>query len=159
MRNPWMVVVVIFLALFVAMAANAQQSKPSADAHAIGSAHLINPEDLAKLLQSPKTEKPLVLMVGFRVLYAQGHIPGAEYVGPDSEDRGIQGLRKRVEGVPRKKSIVIYCGCCPWAHCPNVEPAYQELVKMGYANVRVLYIAKNFGADWVAKGYPVEKDQ
>jgi hypothetical protein len=28
---------------------------------------------------------------------------------------------------------------------------------MGFTNVKVLYIANNFGADWVEKGYPVAK--
>jgi hypothetical protein len=28
---------------------------------------------------------------------------------------------------------------------------------MGFTNVEVLYLADNFGADWVSKGYPVEK--
>jgi len=40
-----------------------------------------------------------------------------------------------------------------------VEPAYKELQKAGFSNVKVLYIANNFGADWIAKGYPVEKGQ
>lgn len=159
MRNSFIAFAVIILVLVRATDVHAQQPKPSAGAHTLESAHLINPEDLAKLLQSPKAEKPLVLMVGFRVLYAQGHIPGAEYIGPGSEERGIQALRKRVEALPRKRSIVIYCGCCPWVHCPNVEPSYKELKKMGYSNVRVLYFANNFGADWIAKGYPVEKGQ
>jgi hypothetical protein len=28
---------------------------------------------------------------------------------------------------------------------------------MGFTNVKVLYIADNFGKDWVDKGYPVAK--
>ena len=28
---------------------------------------------------------------------------------------------------------------------------------MGFRNVRVLYIANNFGVDWLDKGYPVSK--
>jgi hypothetical protein len=28
---------------------------------------------------------------------------------------------------------------------------------MGFANVKVLYLADNLGTDWVAKGYPVER--
>lgn len=159
MRNSFLVLAVVFLVLAGATAGRAQFSKQPADAHAIDRAHLIEPEDLAKLLQSPKAERPLLLMVGFRVLYAQGHIPGAEYIGPGSEERGIQALRKRVEGLSRKKSIVIYCGCCPWAHCPNVEPAYKELQRMGFSNAKVLYMANNFGRDWIARGFPVEKSQ
>jgi hypothetical protein len=30
---------------------------------------------------------------------------------------------------------------------------------MGFTNVKVLYIADNFGADWVNKGYPVAKGE
>jgi len=28
---------------------------------------------------------------------------------------------------------------------------------LGFTNVKSLYIANNFGADWVEKGYPVAK--
>jgi hypothetical protein len=28
---------------------------------------------------------------------------------------------------------------------------------MGFTNVKVLYLANNFGADWADKGYPVEQ--
>jgi len=30
---------------------------------------------------------------------------------------------------------------------------------MGFTNVKVLYIADNFGADWVDKGYPTAKGE
>jgi hypothetical protein len=40
-----------------------------------------------------------------------------------------------------------------------VGPAYQELRAMGFTKVKVLYIANNFGADWVDKGYPVAKGE
>jgi len=52
---------------------------------------------------------------------------------------------------------VIYCGCCPWSHCPNVKSADDALRAMGFIHVKVLYISNNFGADWVDKGYPVGK--
>ena len=39
----------------------------------------------------------------------------------------------------------------------NVKPADDTLHAMGFTNVKVLYIADNFGADWVEKGYPVAK--
>jgi len=123
----------------------------------IPSSRLINPEALVKILQSTKGEKPLVLQVGPHVLYAQAHIPGSEYVGPVSSPNGLEQLRKRVESLPKKKFIVIYCGCCPWNHCPNVKPADDALQAMGFTNVKVLYIANNFGADWVDKGYPTAK--
>ena len=55
-----------------------------------------------------------------------------------------------------KPYIVLYCGCCPWGRCPNVGPAYKLLLDMGFTRVKVLYLADNFGADWVNKGFPVE---
>jgi thiosulfate/3-mercaptopyruvate sulfurtransferase len=123
----------------------------------IPASRLINPDELVKILQSPKSEKPLMIQVGSHVLYTQAHIPGSEYIGPASSETGLQSLRKRVESLPRSKFIVLYCGCCPWSHCPNVKPADDALHAMGFTNVKVLYIANNFGADWVEKGYSVGK--
>jgi len=122
----------------------------------IPSSRLINPEELVKVLKA-KGEKPLLIQVGSHVLYAQAHIPGSEYIGPASSESGLHQLRKRVESLPRSKFIVIYCGCCPWSHCPNVKPADDALQAMGFSNVKVLYITNNFGVDWVDKGYAVAK--
>ena len=136
-----------------------QTQAQSASDLAPGSSQLITPEDLVKILQSPKGEKPLVLNVGPHLLYMQAHIPGAEYIGAGSDSQGIESLRRRVKPLPRKTFIVLYCGCCPWSHCPNVQPAYNELHKAGFTNVKVLYIPNNLGADWVYKGYPTIKGQ
>jgi len=119
---------------------------------------LINPDELVKILQSNTSEKPLMIQVGSHVLYTQAHIPGSEYIGPASSETGLQSLRKRVESLPRNKFIVLYCGCCPWSHCPNVKPADDALKAMGFTNLKVLYITNNFGVDWVDKGYPVAKE-
>lgn len=117
----------------------------------------INPQELAQILKSGKGEKPVILYVGFRVLYSQAHIPGAENVGPAAKREGIGKLRKRAETLSKKKLVVIYCGCCPWIHCPNLGAAYQTLHRLGYTRLKALYIADNLGTDWVAKGYPIEK--
>lgn len=131
--------------------------RAAGQATSIPSSRLINPEDLVKVLQSQATDKPLVIQVGSHVLYSQAHIPGSEYIGPAASNAGLEQLRKRVESLPKTKLIVLYCGCCPWSHCPNVKPADDALQAMGFRNVRVLYIANNFGADWVQKGYPTAK--
>ncbi|HVB56076.1 MAG TPA: hypothetical protein VNE63_06560 [Candidatus Acidoferrales bacterium] len=120
---------------------------------------LIQPEELHKMLESPSGEKPLVFQVGFHILYTQAHIPGSEYVGPDSKEEGMAMLRKRVASLSRKSLIVLYCGCCPWSHCPNVKPAYEGLKSMGFTNVKVMYVADNFGTAWVNKGYPIAKGE
>ena len=138
----------------------AAQSSPNRGAAPdVPASQLIQPEQLAGLLRSPQESKPLVLQVGFRVLYVQAHIPGSEYIAAGSSPNGVQQLRARVEKLPRNKAIVLYCGCCPWNHCPNVKPAYQELRDKGFTNVKVLFIARDFGTDWVSKGYPVETGQ
>lgn len=123
----------------------------------IASSHLISTDELVKILQAPKGAKPLLIQVGSHVLYTQAHIPGSEYIGPTSDPAALQRLRTRVESLPRNKFIVLYCGCCPWTHCPNMKPADDLLHSMGFTNVKSLYIPGNFGTDWVDKGYPIAK--
>jgi len=143
-------IVLIVVLLLLPMAALAQS------ATIVDAQHLIEPADLAKQLL---TSKPLVLQVGPRTLYAQAHIPGAEFIGGTSQPEGLKALHDRVQKVPKNKLIVIYCGCCPWERCPNVAPAYNELKTLGFTKFKVLHIPQNFGADWVMKGYPVEKGE
>ena len=116
---------------------------------------ILQPAELVQMLNT--SPKPLVLQTGSHVLYAEAHIPGAEYAGPAGKSEGIEALRTRVSGLSKDSLIVIYCGCCPWGRCPNIRPAYEELRKLGFTNVKALYIADNFGTDWVDKGYPVAK--
>lgn len=137
---------VILLLLLISCQAFGQASS-------LPASRLINPEDLVKLLQIGK-QKPLILHVGPHTLYAQAHIPGSEYAGAASTDSGLSQLRKRVGALPRSQFIILYCGCCPWSHCPNVKPADDALHALGFTNVKVLYIADNFGTNWVDKGYP-----
>ena len=149
--------VLLFILILGTVAIAAASGVMGYQASLIPASRLINPDELVKTLQSAKDEKPLMIQVGSHVLYTQAHIPGSEYIGPASSEAGLQSLRKRVESLPRNKFIVLYCGCCPWNHCPNVKPADDALRAMGFTNVKVLYIADNFGVDWVAKGYPVGK--
>jgi 3-mercaptopyruvate sulfurtransferase SseA len=154
-------VIIALLALLCSMpgwlgAAGQWAAPQPVSAFAIPTAQLIQPDELNRILHARDSEKPLILQVGSHVMYAQAHIPGAEYVGPGSQADGVAQLRGRIASLPRKTFIVIYCGCCPWDRCPNVGPAYQLLHDMGFARAKVLYLADNFGADWANKGYPVE---
>ena len=121
----------------------------------------LTPEELVSLLKanSAKQPKPLLFQVGSHMLYVQAHIPGSEYIGQGNTSDGLRHLSDRVSKLSKNTDIILYCGCCPWSHCPNVNPAYDALVKLGFTNVKVLYIANNFGADWVDKGYPVAKGE
>ena len=156
---PLQVVFAIFMVALspvIGTSPQAQQPQTSSPATAtIPSSALLAPSALVPMLT--KTEKPLVLQVGSYVLYAEAHVPGSEYVGAAGTDEGLKKLRKRVSSLEKDQLIVLYCGCCPWDHCPNIRPGYQELRVLGFTHVKVLYLPQNFGADWVDKGYPVAK--
>jgi 3-mercaptopyruvate sulfurtransferase SseA len=128
-------------------------------ASSVPEASLIQPAELAALLKNTSSPKPLILQVGFRTMYDQAHIPGAEYAGPGNNADGLQALRDRVAKLSKDAAIVIYCGCCPWTRCPNIAAAYDTLQELKFTKVKVMYIADNFGADWVDKGYPTTKGQ
>jgi rhodanese-related sulfurtransferase len=162
MRLPGVLMTCVLASLCVPRGdALAQQASPpsrgAGSAGSIPAAQLMQPEELAQILRSSGEEKPLVLQVGPRVFYAEAHVPGSEYVGATAQEPGLQALRDRVKALPHDRPIVLYCGCCPWTKCPNVGPGYRELASLGFQRVRVMYIADNFGKDWVSKGYPVEK--
>lgn len=145
------------LGQFHATAARSSRALLMYQASAIPQADLMQPEELVRILKSSTAEKPLLLQVGSRVLYEEAHIPGSEYVGPASTPAGLEKLRQRLQSVARKQSIILYCGCCPWSHCPNIKPAWDLALSMGFSKLKVLYIANNFGADWADKGYPTAK--
>jgi thiosulfate/3-mercaptopyruvate sulfurtransferase len=113
---------------------------------------VVQPATLAKDVKSP-----LIIHVGFSVLYRASHIPGSNYAGPASKPEGIEDLKKAVAGQPKDRQIVLYCGCCPWDKCPNVRPAIAALREMGYKNVKALELPENLKTDWIDKGYPTDR--
>jgi thiosulfate/3-mercaptopyruvate sulfurtransferase len=150
--------VVLSLAAFLVFAGMAPRL--FADKDVIGNdpwspGDLIQPEELARILTGQ--QKPVVLQIGIIHLYKMGHIPGSKYVGPANTAEGLDALKKQAEGLDRNKEVVCYCGCCPWANCPNTRPAYQTLRELGFKKIKMLYLPNSFGQDWSSKGYPVEK--
>lgn len=117
---------------------------------------LLPPETLAARLTSA-AGKPVVLYVGFPVLYRSAHIAGAELAGPASKPEGLELLKQIAAKLPRDGEVVLYCGCCPWDRCPNVRPAYRLMHAMGFTRVKLVKIATNVATDWSGKGYPVER--
>jgi thiosulfate/3-mercaptopyruvate sulfurtransferase len=148
--------------LMLAPGLHAQLSSPASgplSAMTVPQTQLIQPAELVQLFKTSGVARPLVLQVGSHVMFAQAHIPGSLYAGPGSQAAGLQLLEKAVASTQKNKLIVIYCGCCPWNHCPNIGPAYKRLRDLGFTNVKALYIANNIGNDWVAKGYAVDKGE
>jgi hypothetical protein len=154
-RRSWrrLVLVPVVLLAVAALGCSAGSKTPEASIEA----GLIQPAELATLLQAPENERPVLLHVGFEPLYHTAAIPGSRFVGPGSKREGIAALKKAIGELPHDRAIVIYCGCCPWGNCPNMKPAFKAARAMGYTNVRALHIAKNFETDWTRQGYPTEK--
>lgn len=128
-------------------------------AYSVPSGQLIEPAALNLLLQAKGSARPLVLQVGSHLFFNEAHISGSIYAGPGSQASGLQLMASKLSSVPKNRLIVIYCGCCPWSHCPNIGPAFKRLHELGFTNVKALFLPNNFGDDWVAKGYHVDKGE
>jgi len=120
-------------------------------------AQSVQPADLAHELGDKNGMPPAVVYVGLHTLFAGGHIPGATFHGSASTAQGLAELKKWADGLPRSTNLVIYCGCCPFDKCPNTRPAFTALRNLGFRKLRVLILPTNFTADWVDKGYPIQK--
>jgi thiosulfate/3-mercaptopyruvate sulfurtransferase len=137
---------------------NSVVSGSEADSDPWSAAQTIQPADLLKELgESNGAKRPVVVCVGFRPLYMGAHVPGAVFHGAAQSEQGLADLKKWAQGVSRSANLVVYCGCCPLEHCPNVRPAFTALREMGFTSLRVLLLPHDFATDWVEKGYPVEK--
>lgn len=117
---------------------------------------LIQPKDVAAELAPAGRARPVVLQVGPNVLYRSKHVPGSVYAGPAARPEGLDLLRNAVARLSRDREIVLYCGCCPWDHCPNIRPAVKLLQEMGFTHVKAMYLPTDFKVDWIDHGYPVE---
>ncbi len=124
----------------------------AAIAFAAGEMAMLQPAELAGRLAT----KPTIFYVGPNVLYRSKHIAGAVFAGPGNKEEGIALLKAAVEKLPRDREIIIYCGCCPWDKCPNMQPAIEALKAMGFTKAKGLYLPENFKTNWLDKGYPFE---
>jgi rhodanese-related sulfurtransferase len=154
-RRSWPCALFVF-AVFAASCSGEGAGGSAANA-TWGDTQLVQAADLAATLADSATAKPMLVHVGARVLYRAGAIPGSLYAGPGSDPAGIEALLAAVQGQPKDRDIVIYCGCCPANHCPNIKPAYAAMRKAGFTHVKALWIGKDFDADWANHGYPTAK--
>ena len=112
---------------------------------------LLPPAQLAQTLQSGK-ELPTLISIGPAAL-----IPHSVNMGMVQEKENLAKLEKQLKALPKETSIVLYCGCCPYEHCPNVRPAMALLSKLKFTNYHLLDLPHNLKRDWIDKGYPVVK--
>src|SRR5438309_720298 len=102
------------------------------------SSQALQAADLAGELAQKNGTPPTIVYVGFRTLFAGGHIPGASFHGSASTEPGLAELKKWASTLPRTANVVIYCGCCPFERCPNIRPAFFLFRDLGFTHVRVL---------------------
>lgn len=142
------------LLLAASLASVACRRSPAAE---LPAEKLVPIDEVASGLNAPETLRPLVLFVGFHHLFEESHIPGAIDLGPGATPEGLAALEKKLRSLPPDREVVLYCGCCPADHCPNIRPALALARRLGFANVRVVDIPKSFRNDWIKRGLPVEK--
>lgn len=108
--------------------------------------------DLAMKINKHSKDLPKILNVG-----PEDNIKSAIKIGAVNSPEGINKLKVAVAKTSKSKAIVLYCGCCTYANCPNIKPAFETLKKSGYTVVKVLNIPEGLTPDWAMKGYPMEK--
>lgn len=139
-------------------AANSQTPTTAEQQDPWNASETIDAATLAKSLEDPKTKNPpAIVCVGFHTLFEGAHIRGASFHGPGSTPQGLADLKEWAKPLPRSANVILYCGCCPLAHCPNVRPAFTALRQMGFTHLRVLILPRDFATDWVQHAYPIEK--
>lgn len=112
---------------------------------------LIQPAELAEKI-SNKKDVPVIFSVG-----PGATIPNSIDIGMGKEKENLEKLKKELSALPAETKVVVYCGCCPFEHCPNVRPAINVLKEMKFTNFQLLNLEHNIKTDWIDKGYPVVK--
>lgn len=115
------------------------------------SKQLIEPSELASIIKTEK-ESPVIFSVG-----PAATIPHSIDIGMVKDKANLDKLKKELSGLSKKTKMVVYCGCCPYEHCPNVRPAIEVLKEMNFSNYYLLNLPHNIKADWMDKGYPTVK--
>lgn len=113
---------------------------------------LMAPADLAKIINDSKSKQPMLLNIGFG-----GGIKNSVEIGATNEKEGVDKLKQALSKIAKDADIVIYCGCCPFEHCPNIRPAFTLLNEMKFTNAKLLNLPHNLKVDWIDKGYPIIK--
>ncbi|MBA3970873.1 MAG: rhodanese-like domain-containing protein [Bacteroidetes bacterium] len=114
---------------------------------------LLQPQELAYMINNPKAVKPVILNLG-----PVDQIKGAIKAGSVNDDDGFKKFKAEVNKIDDKnKTVVVYCGCCTLDNCPNIRPAVKYLTDNGFKKAKVLNIPTGIKEDWVQKGFPMEK--
>lgn len=111
---------------------------------------LLDPAELAKVLKNTKSPQPIIFSIGMQAV-----IKGSIDIGPVMMPQNLNLLKEKLNELPKNSQIVVYCGCCPFASCPNVRPAMALLKSMQFTNYKLLNLPQNIKVDWIDKDYPL----
>ena len=139
------VITLIFVSLFFCMQnANAQNPQNWT------SKQLLAPAELAPVIKTKNA--PVIFSIG-----PAATIPASIEIGMVKDKANLDKFKKQLNALPKNTKIVVYCGCCPYEHCPNVRPAIDVLNEMKFTNYKLLDLPHNIKTDWISKGYPTVK--
>ena len=112
---------------------------------------LLEPSDLSATIKSNKNV-PVIFSIGPGAM-----IPHSKDIGMIKETENMQKFKDQLSTLAKDTQIVIYCGCCPFEHCPNVRPAIQLMKDLNFTNYKLLNLPHNIKIDWINKGFPTQE--
>lgn len=147
------ILLITFFIITATIAAKAQTSAamPELAKYPWTDKELLAPEVLAANLKTG-AKTPLIFNIG-----VVEDIKGARHIGAANKAENLDKLKAEVARLPKNTELIIYCGCCPFTRCPNAQPAFNTLKKMGFTNVKLLNLPENLKTNWIAKGLPLAK--
>ena len=114
------------------------------------------PAALASRMEDVRAGQLPVWHIGPATLHAQHRIPASRYMGEAGTSAGYAALLAALSALAPHAEVVLYCGCCPTTHCPNVHPADRALRVANVERGVVLDLPTNLRTDWIDKGFPVD---
>ena len=135
---------ILFFSLFFIFGCNAGQAQ---QAENWTKDQLMDPALLSQKLTENKN-LPVIISVGPGAI-----IPHSIDIGMTGDKANLAKLQVELSKLPKDANVVIYCGCCPYAHCPNVRPAIAALKEGKFTNWHLLNLPQNIKTDWISKGY------
>jgi hypothetical protein len=154
-KNCWLTFLGALLLSFASFGAKAQTSpKPMETlpvANQWSDGQLLEPSVLAAEIKAG--DAPVIFNIG-----AVEDIKGAKHIGPVGKAENLEKFKSALTSLPNSTTIVIYCGCCPFSKCPNIRPAFIELKKLGFTNIKLLNLSTNLKTNWISMGYPLAQE-
>lgn len=112
---------------------------------------LMQTEELVQKIEQNDMDDIELIHIGFESM-----IQDAIDAGSANDPENLNNLKKLLREVPKDKTIVLYCGCCPMDVCPNINPAYEYVADLGFKHVKLLNLETSIKADWLDKGFPTK---